>query len=64
VPVEPTICKSGAPTQDGSKYSSMRTSNSSIGRAAKSLMSLVLRMKRDKKSECSVTTEVNTNNGK
>jgi len=44
---ELTTCKSGAPTQDGSKFSDMRTTNSSTGRATRFLMLLVERMKKE-----------------
>jgi hypothetical protein len=64
VPEEPTTCKSGARTQVGSKYSNTRTTNSSIGRAARYLMLKVAKMKKDIQLEFGVTTEVNINNGK
>ena len=46
-----TTCKSGAPTLDGSNYSSMspRKNNSSTGQMAKHLMSMVERMKKEDK---------------
>ena len=57
------ICKSGAPIQDGGKFSDMRTTNSSIGRATRFLMSEEQRMKKEDKSASGVTTEANINNG-
>jgi hypothetical protein len=41
----------------------MKTNNSSTGRAAKFLMSMVLRMRKDKKLEFSVIMEEDTRNG-
>jgi hypothetical protein len=62
--VKPTTCKSGAPTQDGSKFSSTRIANSSTGRAVKSLMLKEERTKKAKQLEFGVTTEEDTSNGK
>ena len=56
-------CRSGALTQDGGKFSNMRTANSSTGRATRFSMLEVLRMKKVDKLVSGVTTEVNTNNG-
>jgi len=61
--VEPTTCKSGAPTQDGSKFSSMRRTNLSTGRAAKFLKSRLQRMMKEHQLAFTVTTEEETNNG-
>ena len=60
---EHKTCKSGALTQDGSRSSSMKTANSSTGRAARSLMSEELRMLKDNKLESGVTTRANTKCG-
>jgi hypothetical protein len=61
---EPTTCKSGAPTQDGSKYSSMRRTNSSTFRTVRSLMLLEAKMKKVQQLEYMATMEVQTKNGK
>jgi hypothetical protein len=44
----PTICRSGAPTQDGSKSLSMKKINSSTGLTARFLMLLDPKMKKVK----------------
>jgi hypothetical protein len=49
--VKPTTCKSGAPTLDGSRYSSMRRVNSSIGLMERSLMLQETRMLKVKQLE-------------
>jgi hypothetical protein len=46
--VEPTTCKSGALTPDGSKFSSLRMNTSSIHQTTKFLMLLEAKMKKDK----------------
>jgi hypothetical protein len=56
-------CKSGAPTLDGGKYSSMKTTNSSTSRTTRYLMLEEQRMLKANKLESGVTIEVNTNNG-
>jgi uncharacterized membrane protein YjjP (DUF1212 family) len=61
--VRPTTCKSGAQTLDGSKYSSMKTTNSLIGRIAKYLMLEVPRMKKVKQSKSRVTMVVKAKDG-
>jgi len=45
----PTICKSGAPTQDGSRSSFMRDNTSGTSRTRRSLMFQEPRMLKDKK---------------
>jgi hypothetical protein len=62
--VELTTCKSGAPTLDGSRSSSMRMVNSSIGPTRRYLMSLDLKMRKVKQLESLETTEDQTRNGK
>jgi hypothetical protein len=62
--VEPTTCKSGAPTLDGSKSSSTRIANSSTGRTVRSLMLQEVKMKKVKQLEFMVIIEARTNNGK
>lgn len=57
-------CKYGALTQDGGKFSSTRTTNSSTGRATRSLMSNQARTKKGKPLKLGVTVEVKDNNGK
>jgi hypothetical protein len=57
-------CKSGAPTLDGSKFSSTRTANSLTGRAAKSLMLKEAKTRKAKQLEFGVTIEADINNGK
>ena len=57
-------CKSGAPTQDGSKYSDMITNNSSTGQTTRYLMSRVQRMKKEPQLEFMETMERITKNGK
>jgi len=42
--VEPTTCRCGAPTQDGSRSSSIQENNSSIPRTTRSLKLLVRRI--------------------
>jgi hypothetical protein len=61
---KPMTCKSGLPTQDGSKYSNMRTTNSLIGQTTRYLMSRAARTKKVKQLESLETTEVKDNNGK
>ena len=61
--VEQTTCKSGAPTQDGSKYSSMKRANSSTGLTAKFLMSHHPKMKKDKLLVLQVIPVRTTRNG-
>jgi hypothetical protein len=60
---EPTTCKSGALTLDGSKYSSTRITNSSTGKTVRYLMSQEPRMRKDKLFKYTVTTVERTNNG-
>ena len=57
-------CKRGVPTQDGSKYSSMRITNSSTGKAVKSLTLKEARTKKAKLLVCGEITEERANNGK
>jgi hypothetical protein len=61
---EPTTCRSGQPTLDGSKFSNMRTANSSTGRTAKSLMLKAERILKANQLEFGATIEENTSNGK
>jgi len=63
VQVRLTTCKFGQPTQDGSKSSGMRTTNSSIGRAAKYLMLKEVKTKKVKQLVFGVTMEVKDNYG-
>jgi len=56
-------CKSGQPTQDGSKFSSMRRDNSSTGNQARSLMLEELKTKKANKLVFGVTMEELINNG-
>jgi len=56
-------CKSGAPTQDGSKSSSTRTTNLLTGTTTRSLMLKVAKTKKDTQLEYGQTIEENTNNG-
>jgi hypothetical protein len=56
-------CKSGAQTQDGSKFSSTRTTNSSTGKTVRYLMSQEPRMLKDKQSKFLVTTVEKANSG-
>jgi len=60
-----TICKSGAPTLDGSNYSSMlpRKNNSSTGQMARPLMSMVERMKKVEKLLSGTSTKELTRDG-
>ena len=58
------ICKSGALTQDGSKYLDMRTISSSTGTTTRSLMSNQVKMKRAKLLVSGAITEVRDNSGK
>jgi hypothetical protein len=62
--VRPTTCRSGVPTQDGSKCSSLKATNSSTGRAVRSLKLKEAKMKRDKLLECGVIIVQRTKNGK
>ena len=59
----PMTCKSGLPTQDGSRYSSTRTTNSSTGNPAKSLTSREVRMRKAMLLVFGVTMEASINNG-
>jgi hypothetical protein len=58
------ICKSGAPTQDGGRSSSIRIANSSTGTTTRSLTLEEVKTKRDNKLEFGAITEVDINNGK
>jgi len=57
------ICKSGLPTQDGSKYSDTRTTNSSTGNQTRSSMLEEEKIKKANKLVFGVTTEADINNG-
>jgi hypothetical protein len=57
-------CKFGAQTQDGSNYSSSRTTNSSIGATRRSLMFKEAEMKKVIKSKFGATMEAKHKNGK
>jgi predicted DNA-binding protein (MmcQ/YjbR family) len=57
-------CRSGAPTQDGGKSSSIRIANSSTGTTTRSLTLEEVKTKKDNKLEFGAITEVDTNNGK
>jgi hypothetical protein len=61
---EPTTCKSGAPTPAGSRYSSIKMVNSSIGQTTKYLMSQDPKMKKDKLLVLLETLENQIRNGK
>jgi hypothetical protein len=56
-------CKSGAPTQDGSKFSDMRTTNSSTGRVTRDLTSEAARMLKETQLEFGAIMEAKLNNG-
>jgi len=60
---EPTTCKSGALTLDGSNSSSMRRNNSSIGPTRRLLMFIQEEMKKEDKLSFGVTTERQTRDG-
>jgi len=62
--VEPMICKSGQPTQDGSRSSSIRTANSSTGPTIRFSMSREAKMRKDMQLVFGVTIEESINNGK
>jgi hypothetical protein len=51
---ELTTCKSGVPTQDGSKYSTIRTNTSSIHQTTRFLMFLEVKMKKVKQLSCGI----------
>jgi hypothetical protein len=57
-------CRSGAQIQDGGKCSSLRRTNSSTGRAARSLMSKEAKTKKDKQLVFLETMEEKDSNGK
>jgi hypothetical protein len=48
-PVEPATCKSGAPTQDGTKSSHMKDNTSSTSKARKHLMFTQTKMKKEER---------------
>jgi len=56
--VRPKTCKSGQPTQDGSKYSNTKLANSSTGPTVKFLVLEMKRMKKVKLLVSRITTEV------
>jgi hypothetical protein len=60
---EAITCKSGAPTLDGGRSSSMRESNLSTGRTARSLKSKATRMKKDMQLASGPTMVATTKNG-
>jgi hypothetical protein len=56
-------CKSGALTQDGGKYSSMRTTNSSTGTTTKPLTLKMVRTKKETQFKCGATMEAKPKSG-
>jgi hypothetical protein len=56
-------CKSGAPTQDGGKFSSTRKTNSSTGRAERDLTLKAARMLKATQLEYGATMEAELSNG-
>jgi len=64
VQVRPTICKSGALTQDGSNCSNIATANSSTGPITRYLMSQELKMLKATQLEYGLTVRLDLNNGK
>jgi len=64
VQAEPTTCKSGQPTQDGSKFSNMRATNSSIQPTTRHFQLLEPRMMRDKQLLSMETKRELTKSGK
>jgi hypothetical protein len=61
---EPTTCRSGAPTQDGSNSSSMKEKDSSTGRTIKYLMSMEARMKKEDQLSSGTSTMEPTKSGR
>jgi len=61
--VEPMTCRSGQPTQDGSRYSDTRIINSSTGNQTRSSTLEEEKIKKANKLVFGVTTEADINNG-
>jgi len=61
---KPTKCKSGQPTQDGSKFSDMLVNNLLISRTERFLMSVEEKMLKDNQSLFTIATMEPIKNGK